>query len=299
MNFRKYDKIIRLGKDETAGILEGICHLEEKIDGANTSAWLDETGFMRLGSRTRQLGSEEFNGFVKYMYNYQPIQNYLNENPTHIVYGEWLVRHTVAYKETAYKKWYMYDIWDGEKYIEAPNVMEIGKIFDILTVPFLGEFTNPTLEQIMEFVGKTEFGDRGEGVVIKNHNFVNQFGDKCYAKIVTESFKEDNAVVFGGNNKYSDTYEEVYVVNKYMTLPRVTKIMSKLQPEINEKLDLKHIPRIMGSCYHDMIQECSWEIAKRGKKIDYKVLERIANKKSKQIYMDVLSDSISVADRIN
>lgn len=297
--FRKFDKIHRLGKDETLGILEGTCYVQEKVDGANTSAWLDESGFMRLGSRGRQLGDEEFNGFVKYMYNYEPIKGYFADHPTHTLYGEWLVRHTIAYNETTYQKWYLFDIWDGEKYLTTPEVHDIAKAYGILSVPFLGEYENPTHEQLMVHVGKTEFGDRGEGIVIKNPGFTNQFGDKNYAKIVTESFKEDNATVFGGNNKFSDTYQEVYWMNKFMTLPRVKKIMDKLQPTINEKLDMKHIPQVMGMCYHDMITEEGWEIAKDGKKIDFKALERVCNKKSKQIFIDIITDSVSVADRVN
>lgn len=36
-DFKPYFKIHRLGKEETEGILIGECHVEEKIDGANTS----------------------------------------------------------------------------------------------------------------------------------------------------------------------------------------------------------------------------------------------------------------------
>lgn len=294
---RKYEKIHRLGKEETEGILTGICHIQEKVDGANTSIWLGDDGIVRCGSRSRILQNEEFNGFVPYALGHQGIQEYLKANPTHRLYGEWLVRHTIAYKETAYRKFYLFDIYDGEKYLSSNEVKDIGIKYDIETVPYHGEFENPTIEKLREFVGKTEFGDRGEGIVIKNLSFKNTFGEMAFAKIVTESFKEDNGVVFGGNNKFSDTYWEVYIVNKYMTLPRVKKIMDKLQPEVNERLDMKHIPRIMGLAYHDMLTEEIWDIQKKAKSIDFKTLERISAKKAKQIFVDILNDSISVADQ--
>ena len=297
--FRSYGKIHRLGKEETEGILVGVCHVQEKIDGANTSCWLDEAGEMKLASRTRVLGDEEFNGFVPYMKAHEGVKRLLADNPTWRLYGEFLVRHTIAYKETAYKKWYMFDILTEDGYIPQNGIRTIGEQYGINTVPYHGIFENPTIEQIMEYVGKSEFGDRGEGVVIKNPGFVNTFGDNVFAKIVTESFKEDNAVVFGGNNKHSDTYYEVYVVNKYMTLPRILKIIGKLQPEINEKLDMKHIPRICGTAYYDMLTEEVWSIVKDVPKLDFKVLQRIAFKKAKQIFVDILNDSISVADRKN
>ena len=40
MQFRKYKKIYRLGKDETIGILKGTVNITEKLDGANVSVWL-------------------------------------------------------------------------------------------------------------------------------------------------------------------------------------------------------------------------------------------------------------------
>lgn len=297
--FRHYGKVHRLGKEEVEGILEGTVHIQEKVDGANTSIWLDENGELKMGSRTRILGAEEFNGFVPYVKAHEGIKKLLADNPGMRLYGEWLVRHTISYKETAYKKWYMFDIWDGEKYWTSNSVQSIALLYQIESVPYHGAFINPTIEQIQEFVGKTEFGDRGEGVVLKNLEFVNTFGDMEYAKIVTESFKEDNGITFGGNNKHSDTYHEMYVVNKYMTFTRVKKIMDKIQPEINKKLDMEHIPRIMNTAYHDMLVEEIWAIVKDVPALDFKALHRCATKKAKQIFVDIINDNISVADTMH
>ena len=62
-----------------------------------------------------------------------------------------------------------------------------------------------------------------EGIVIRNPEFINQFGDKCNAKLVSEGFMEDNGIVFGGNNKYSEAYWEQYISNKYIDVARVKK----------------------------------------------------------------------------
>lgn len=297
--FRTYDKIIRLGKEETDGILQGTVHVEEKVDGANLSVWLEEDG-IHVGSRNNDLtkNGNEFNGAVEYCKNHEGISNLLRDYPTYRLYGEWLVKHTVEYKATAYRKFYLFDILDAsaEIYMASPMVHELADRYGIEQVPLIATIESPTMEQLNELMGKSQFGDRGEGIVIKNPGFINQFGKHCYAKIVSESFKEDNGVVFGGNNKFSDSYWEMYVVNKYMTLARVEKIMHKLQPLVDVKLDLQHIPRISGIAYHDMITEEAWEIAQKAKKIDYDILKRIATKKAIQIYKDILNDSISVAD---
>jgi len=300
MEFRKYEKIHRLGKDEVAGILKGTCHITEKIDGANLSIWMSE-GVMHIGSRNNDLtnNGNAFNGAVEYCNRHGGIQDFFADHPTSRLYGEWLVKHTLSYNNTSYKKFYLFDILrpDG-KFISQEEVQLIGKEYGIDTVPDLGIIENPTLEQLNKLIeGKSALGDRMEGVVIRNMEFKNQFEDFCYAKLVREDFKEDNGVVFGGNNKYADTYWEVYVMNKYIDVARVSKIMNKLQPEVNEKLDMKHIPRILGMVYHDVITEEAWEIAKKVKTIDYDALQRICYKKINQVYVDILNNDVSVADK--
>jgi len=299
--FKRYPKIHRLGKEEVEGILEGTVHIEEKIDGANGQIWVDKRGEITCGSRNREL-TEGFNGFVDYVKSHDGIRNLLANHPGWRLYGEWLVRHTIQYNETNYKHFYLFDISlvsdgeEAEEFLTKEHVMAIADEYGIHRPEYHGSFDNPTQEQIMEHVGKSTLGEKGEGVVLKNHEFRDKFGSHNYAKIVTENFKEDNGVTFGGNNKHSDSYWEMYVVNKYMTLARIEKIMNKLQPLIDKRLDLEHIPRITNTAYHDMLTEEIWEIQDKVQSLNFKTLKRIAMKKAVQIYKDVLSGDISVAD---
>lgn len=227
--FKKYPKIHRLGKEEVEGILLGTCEIQEKIDGANAQIWVDKRGEVTCGSRNREL-TEGFNGLVDYVKENQEIKNLLKDHPNYRLYGEWLVRHTIGYKETAYKKFYLFDITevkDGEEAEEFKTMEEVYEIatkYNVPTPQHFGTYVNPTEEALKDFVGKSALGEKGEGVVIKNHTFRDKWGNHNYAKIVTEQFKENNAITFGGNNKYSDSYWEMYIVNKYITL----KTMSKL-----------------------------------------------------------------------
>lgn len=302
--FKKYPKIHRLGKEETEGILDGLCHVEEKIDGANASIWLDKRGEITCGSRNREL-AEGFNGFVDWVKNNEKVVAFLKENPHVRFYGEWLVPHTIAYNEMAYKNFYLFDITeikDGEEqeeFFDREEVHQIAQQLDLPTPEYHGSFDSPTLSELEEYVGKTTLGEVGEGIVIKNPSFRDKFGSHNYAKIVSEKFKEDNGVVFGGNNKHSDTYWEMYIVNKYMTLARVEKIMNKVQPLVDKQLDLEHTPRIANTAYHDMLTEEIWEIAQKVGKVDFKALKRVAMKKATQIYKDKLRGHLSIADREN
>lgn len=295
--FISYPKIHRLGKEETDGLLDLEVVVQEKVDGANTSIWLED-GEVCTGSRRRKLENESFNGFCDYVKNNEGIQKLIHDFPEYRLFGEWLVRHTISYNELAYKKFYLFDIQNGDVWLDQAQVQDIAQIYGI---PYPQVFIrgNLTEEKIKEFVGQTNLGEKGEGVVIKSVGFVNKFGDHTYAKVVSEKFKENNALVFGGNNKHSDVYQEMRVVNKYCTLARVEKIINKIQPEINERLDFKHTPRVANTCYHDLLTEEIWEIQNTVSKVDFKVLKRLCSKKFIQIYHDILNDNISVADRGN
>ena len=302
--FKKYPKVHRLGKEETDGILNGTCTIQEKLDGANASIWLDKRGEIACGSRNREL-TEGFNGFVEYVKEHEGMKHFLEKNPTKRLNGEWLVRHALPYHELAYKQFYLFDITevgDGEEAEEFQPQAVVEAMADVYKMNYPQVFAvikNPAVEEIEKYVGQSNLGEHGEGVVIKNLEHVDKWGNHCYAKMVTQKFLESNSTTFGGNNKHSETYWEQYVINKYMTLARVEKIMHKIQPEIDRRLDLMHIPRVAGTAYHDMITEEVWEISEKVGTIDFKTLKRLGMKKAIQIYKDKLSGDISVADREN
>jgi hypothetical protein len=301
MEFIKYPKIHRLGKEETEGILEGDCIIQEKIDGANVSIYWDDSNdglrILKLASRNRELRDDEsFNGFRDYVLNDKGIMGLLKDYPKCRLYGEWLVRHTISYNEMAYRQFYLFDITDSEgNFTSQSRVGEMAIIYHINYPQVFARLPNPTQDQIQEYVGRSSLGPNGEGVVIKNLDFRNKFGDLCYAKIVTENFKEKNSVIFGGNNKLCDSYWEMYIVNKYATVARVQKIMNKIQPEIDEPIGLKHTSRVASSAYHDLITEEIWEIQGKVQSVDFGKLKRIALTKLTQVYKDIINNEMSVA----
>lgn len=301
MTFKRYPKVHRLGKEEVEGILEGVVHIEEKIDGANVQIWM-ENGELQCGTRNNHI-KEGFNGFVDYVRSTPAFTEFFKTHENFRLYGEWLVRHTIAYNETAYKQFYLFDMTyrldgdEAESFYSKEEVHNVAEKYGFKTPTYHGTLTNPRTQELMEWVGKSTLGEKGEGIVIKNHTFRDKFGSHNYAKIVTESFKEDNGITFGGNNKHSDTYWEMYVVNKYMTLARVEKIMNKLQPLVDKRLDIEHIPRVSSSAYYDMLTEEIWEVSRKVTSLNFKTLQRVATKKAIQIYKDILIGDISVADK--
>ena len=293
----KYPKIHRLGKEETDGILDTEFIVQEKVDGANISI-LQIDGVLRCGTRTRLLPIDEsFNGFQEAVNANLRLAMYFSRNPDHILYGEWLVKHTITYPDEAYRKIYLFDIFDTKtgEWLPQEEVQAEAEFLG-LEYPKIFATGKLSVDEIKEFVGKSFIAPAGEGVVIKSEGFVNKYGDHVYAKLVHEKFKETNAIVFGGNNKHSETYWEMYIVNKYCTTGRVQKIMQKLQSESERRLDKEQTSQVAGTCYHDMITEEAWEIAKKVPAINFKKLQGLAFKKFIQIYHDILNNSLSIAD---
>lgn len=298
--YKKYPKIHRLGKEETDGILDSEFIVQEKVDGANISIF-EKDGKLRCGTRTRMLPQDEsFNGFQEAVQSNLQLAMYFSKNPGHILYGEWLIKHTITYPDEAYRKIYLFDIYDKTtgQFLSQDDVKSEAEFLG-LEYPHIFAIGRIAEEEIKEFVGKSAIAPAGEGVVLKAVDFINKFGDHAYAKIVHEKFKESNAIVFGGNNKHSETYWEMYVVNKYCTTARVQKIMQKLQAETEHRLDLAETPKVAGSCYHDMITEEIWEIVKKVPSLDFRKLQGLCMRKFIQIYKDILNNTLSIADSDN
>lgn len=302
MEFKAYPKIHRLGKEETDGILDEPVTIQEKIDGANISIWYND-GEIHIASRNRELKPDEsFNGFREYIKEHEKaLINWftrLDFTKDNRLYGEWLVKHTITYPDEAYRKVYLFDVYNDKLDVvfAQSDVKRIAEELGFEYPQIFVEHTLLTEDQIKEYVGKSFIAANGEGVVIKNREFKNKYGDHVYAKVVHEKFKESNAIVFGGNNKHSDAYNEMYIVNKYATLGRVQKIMQKLQNVTEERLDMKHIPQVAGTAYHDMVTEEIWDIIKKTHVIDFQRLQRLSMKKFIQLYKDILNNSLSIAD---
>jgi hypothetical protein len=295
--FKWYGKIHRIGKDETDGLFQGVCTIQEKVDGANLSIW-SEDGEIFVGSRTQIVWNKEiktwFRGAVEYANASSGIREFFKKFPSHRMYWEWLVPHTItSYNAENYSHFYLFDIeqenWDR---FSQNLVKWWANELNIRTPHTFAVITNPTIDNILEFVGKSTLGPIGEWVVVKNENFVNKFWDKCYGKIVSDEFKEDNAIVFG-NAASKDV--EMELVSKFISLERIKKIMNKI--EQNEDVDIgrPHMAKIIGMTYYDFLQEEVMAVAKCGI-VNFKRLNSLSTQKIARIALDIIDwNATSVA----
>lgn len=171
----------------------------EKIDGANASIRYDaETGSLVAFSRRQRLSKDNtLQGFYVYVLTLDPVKwADVTSNGRYIVFGEWLVKHTIRYPEDKMRQFYVFDVWDTEieQYVPWFLTYQFAQALGLKTVPVFYDGLFTTWEDLYQFVGKTEMNAEptGEGIVIKSQDRLdNKFsGTPAYVKIVAKEFSE-------------------------------------------------------------------------------------------------------------
>jgi len=256
---------------EVENIELGKVYVFPKIDGTNGSVWLDDFGNTRAGSRNRELTLENDNqGFYEYILSQNNIINYLKKHPKHRLFGEWLVPHTLrTYEKSAWKKFYVFDIFDdtADIYINYDIYKEWLDEYNIEYIPAICSIANGDSDKFHYQLNNSTFlvedgKGLGEGVVLKNYDFVNKFGRTTWAKIVRSEFKADFHKKMGHPEMKGKDVIELRIAEKYVTRALVDKVEAKI---INSEggWSSKFIPRLLNTVYYDIIREEMWEILKK------------------------------------
>ena len=293
--FKKYQHVERFGTSGVDGIELGVTYVFPKIDGTNASVWIED-GIIKAGSRNRLLSLDKDNaGFLAWVQDNENIKAYLEQNPTHRIYGEWLVPHSLkTYREEAWRRFYIFDITvdteDSIEYIPYEIYSELLEKFGLEYIPLLVKFKNGNYDRFMEQLKRNTFlisdgAGIGEGVVIKNYDFYNRYGRQTWAKIVGAEFKEKNQKAFGSPEISLSMIEET-IVEEMLTETFIKKEYAKISIDGWES---KYIPKLLGVIWHEFIVEESWNIVKKYKspKIDYKILNRFVTGKIKRTLSDL------------
>lgn len=195
---KKYKDIERL-KDKYAPAFKAGEHITitEKIDGANASIVVNEDGTLTACSRRNELNQNNtLQGFYDFVQTLDASIVSAALTSRYILFGEWLVKHTIRYPEDKMKQFYVFDVYDieTEQYMPWDFTKQIAEFIGLKTVPLFYDGPFISWEHIYSFVGKTEMGGEptGEGVVIKSQDRLdNKFsGTPEYVKIVAKEFSE-------------------------------------------------------------------------------------------------------------
>lgn len=289
MKFHKYQHVQRFGNTEVEDITMGKCYIFLKLDGTNSSVYLNDDGELRAGSRNRELTLDKDNGgFYQTILKDDKIKKYLKKYPKRILYGEFLIPHSLkTYRENAWRKFYIFDVCEVDEnnqliYIPYEQYTVELDEFNLGYITPLKIVTNPTYEFLINctkdnFYLIQEGKGVGEGIVIKNYNYVNKYGNVVCAKIVTSEFKEKH---FGAIECPEVTFMpiEYKIVNELLTKAFVEKEKCKIENE-NNKWNSTFIPRLLNQVWHEFITDEIWNIIKKYKspKIDLALMNKAVN----------------------
>lgn len=292
MGFKKYMHLERFGTTEVQNIELGECFIFPKIDGTNASVWL-YNGKIQAGSRTRHLSLEKDNaGFLEWVLKQENLLNYLKENPTHRLFGEWLVPHSLkTYRNDAWRRFYIFEVVEDRdlselqhdadekfNYLHYNDYKPLLEKHEIDFIPPISVIINSNYEQLVNQLMKNDFliqdgKGYGEGIVLKNYDFKNKYGRKTWAKIVTSEFKEKHAKVMGKSAIEGKKMVEEEIAEKYVTTSFCEKEFAKIKSI--DGWSSKMIPRLLNVIYYEMVKEECWNFVKENRNpiINFKTLQ--------------------------
>lgn len=282
--------IERFGNDEVQGIELGKCFIFPKLDGTNGSVWLHDEE-VHAGSRNRHLSIDNDNaGFLSAMRSDENIRKFLENNSHLRLYGEWLVPHSLkTYRPDAWKQFYIFDVYEEDRAIPFPEYEELLSSYNLNIIHPITIIKNAQYEDLLSQLDKNTFliGDGkgiGEGIVIKNYEFQNRFGRTVWAKIITNSFKEEHTKTMGPSILDGQKMIEELCVNEFITKHLVDKVYAKIVNEC-EGWNSRFIPRLLNTVFYDLVNEESWNIVKKYKNptINFKTLYSITVNKIKEL----------------
>lgn len=312
--YRKFMHVERLGHRATQGITEGLVYVLPKLDGTNGVVWFAD-GEVRCGSRNNYLNpasGQDNHGFRAAMLADRFWPALFAKHPNWIVYGEWLVPHTVKhYEQDAWRKFYVFDVYDREAgvYLTPGNYAPaIGPLLledsSVRTLPYVratnhsGEMLSGILESLSRHL--TVDDKPGEGIVVKNYEWINAGqGHRAWAKIIHPNFangkgKSEKPVTAGPvDQALVDRFCDVGHINK--TLAKVVCTVATEQAielpteqdawrQVAQDLKGKVIPRLMGQVLSDLWAEEGWQIFKaaKGASISTSQFKSLVDKKVKE-----------------
>jgi hypothetical protein len=260
---KKFTDIVRLGHKMTAGVLnEGdYIVVYEKLDGANSSfrrnnedMFPDVDAFSRNNKLDAQNHLRGLYPWVRANIHPEDLES------NYIYFGEWLTRHKLDYGING-GQFYLFDIFDTTtgKYLSFDIVATSALLLGLQMAPIFYAGKYKGFEHLQQFVGKSVLGEQGEGIVVKNVSYVDNFGNQLYVKLVSEAFAEMQPQK-APRDPNAQSLETTFI-KTYLTPARVEKLLFKLvdEGELREDFDISDMSTIMRHlnfrAYWDIIKE--------------------------------------------
>ena len=297
MNYKSYQHIEKLGREECEGVLSGIVTIQPKIDGTNSVVFLGDDGLVHAGSRKRELSLKDDNaGFYNTIEKDENIKSYLLKHPTHLVYGEWLVPHSIkSYDQDAWRKFYIFDVYDAaeERYLSYDEYVPLLAEFQLTYIPEIARLENPTIEEVASYINETHYlmpeGCAPEGVIAKNYNYKNKWGHVVWGKIISEEFFNKKQHLRIQNHEAKNDFE-LKVALEYITDAVVRKEYAKILNEYPDAHRGELIGRVLNAVYDSFIEEDLITVVRKNKgcTINFASMKRASDKRVKDVLRNEL-----------
>lgn len=285
MHFQKYQHIEPLGREEVEGILNGDVYVFDKLDGSNISVYLDDNGNIEVASRLRVIPKDDdLNGVRAYVLDSPNFKKFFENYPNLRLFGEWLTPHFITnYYNDAWKKLYIFDVCDGDKYLPYHMYRPLLEEFDIKYIPAITSIFNPTEERVENLLNYCTFltsSGSGEGIVIKNYNFVNKFGHTVWAKLIRPRTKK-----LRKPKQFVASDVELQIVEKFLSPELIDKEYEKILVDNNGVWSPNFISKLLGCTWHSFITEETFTFIKKlhYPKIDFAILHKLVIAKVKEL----------------
>ena len=303
MRYKKYQHIEKLDRDEVEGILDNSnVYVFPKIDGTNGCLFLDADGNLRAGSRNRVLSlSDDNQKFYATALKHPEYASYLKKFPNHILYGEWLVKHTVkTYDDSAWRKFYIFDVFEFDEETEVGRYLPYSEYvpeleeFGIEYIPYLKILDHPASSEVVALLNENHYlmPDKnciGEGLVIKAYDYRNKYGRPTWAKVVAEEFFDTKEKLRAKNHRIKGNFE-AKTAEDYITDSVIKKEYAKI---LNDHPDAKKpelIGRVLNAVYEAFLVEDLVTVVRKNKgcTINFKMMRKNSDNRVKEVLKDVL-----------
>lgn len=192
--FVKYQHIERrFDLSKTRGILDsGTVILQPKLDGSNCSMWFED-GEIHIASRNNELSYQKDNqGCYNTLINDPRYKSFFEKYPEITLYGEWLVKHKIKYRDDAYGKFYIFDMMINNQLFWDYKITNLDHVpSQIIAAQDLTEhIQNGTVFEHYQELGNFLIDSDVpgyEGLVIKNYSdWRNSFGLQTWVKLIND-----------------------------------------------------------------------------------------------------------------
>ena len=233
------------------------------------------------------------------MLNHPEFKDYLDAHPNHILYGEWMIPHTIrSYSENVWKNFYVFDVFEyneqSSKYISYEEYKEELDKFGIIYIPTLAILNHPSIDDIAALAKENHYlipdqNHIGKGIVCKQYGYKNKWGHTVWGKFVADEFFNKKQKLRSKNHNIKYDFE-LRIANEYITDALILKEYAKICNEYPNSKQNERIGRILNAVYDAFLTEDLLDVVRKNKSctLNFRYMKKQSDNRVKEVLKDIL-----------